>query len=597
MRIRSSAARMGRDVRLALAGLACLLAGVAGAAGEPADLVFLGGAVYTVDAARSWAKALAVRGDRIVYVGTDAGAKLLVGKHTRVVDLTGRMLLPGFQDSHAHPNVVPNPETRVVLDGLATREAIFEQIRRFAQAHPGHRWIVGGGWDEAAFLPSGRPDRTMLDAIVPDRPVFLTNNSQHQGWVNSAALAAANITAATPDPTNGTVVRNAAGEPTGSLQETAMDLVRNIIPPPDTTEHAADLLAALHLMSRNGITTVMDAAVRPADAEAYAYLARRGPLPVRARLCQLLDPSATDDEAQLRRFAIVRARFAGTDLTADCVKIVLDGAYGSHTVALLEPYTDDKDRYGRGQLFVEPERLGRLVRRLDAEGFQIHVHAIGDRTVRTALDAIESARRANGWKDTRHTLAHLSLVDDADVPRFRRLGVIANMTPLWSHGDPWETVFARRMFGEERASQIYKTRTLLDSGAVLVWGSDWPVTGVSPLDGLETAITHRYLGGRDPSGAEDKVWNPGQRLSLGQAIAAYTASSAYLVHEEDRRGTLQVGKLADLVVLNRNLFETAPDRIHEVAVDATVLGGRILFERNTRSTAAQGAGHPAGRME
>jgi predicted amidohydrolase YtcJ len=240
---------------------------------------------------------------------------------------------------------------------------------------------------------------------------------------------------------------------------------------------------------------------------------------------------------------------------------------------------DEPQKFGRGKLLIEQERLDRLVTRLDAAGFQVHMHAIGDGAVHAGLDAIEAARKANGFRDNRDTIAHLSLMADADVARFRTLRVVANMTPLWSVDDPWETIFAPRLFGPERFHELYKTRTLLDSGVVLAWGTDWPITGVSPLEGLETAVTHRYPGGKDLNGAEDHAWKPDERVSLEQAIVAYTAGGAYLLHDELTRGSLVPGKEADLVVLDRNLFETAPLGIHSIQVDMTMVGGEVIFER------------------
>ena len=545
----------------------------------PADIVFTGGAVYTVDAARRWASAVAVQGGKIVFVGSDDDARRFVGPRTRVIPLGGRMLLPSFQDSHSHASQVPNPANELDLEGSADRERIFARIRAFAAAHPRKAWIVGGGWDEAAFLPSGRPTRGMLDAIVPDRPVFLVNNSRHQAWVNSAALAAAGITRGTPDPKNGEIVRDAAGEPTGNLQETAMSLVRGKVPPRDPAERADDLLAALQQMNAQGITAMVEAAADPETVATYEALQRSGRLTTRARLCQRFDPDDADDAAQIARFVAVRDRIAAAgqrvDLDADCVKIVLDGGYGSRSVALIKPYAIPG--LGTGKLFVEPARLNALVTALDALGFQVHVHAIGDRTVRAALDAIEVARGTNPRRGPPHTLAHLSLVDVADAPRFRQLGVMPNMTPLWSRPDPWQTVFAVEMFGRERADTAYRTRSLAEDGAELVWGSDWPVTGVATLVGIETAVTHRYPGGRDPSGAEDRAWNPDQRLSLDRALAAYTATAAALFGESARRGSIEVGKDADLVVLGRNLFETPQGAIHEVPVLLTLRRGRVLW--------------------
>jgi predicted amidohydrolase YtcJ len=566
--------------------LACVLSlqgtmlhAAASDAATPADLVFIDGAVYTVDAARGWVSALAVSGDRIVYVGTDAGARALVGPHTRLIDLKQRMLLPGFQDSHVHPSQAPNPASALDLHGLLQREQVLERIRQFAHAHPEKAWITGAGWDEAAFLPSGQPTRETLDAAVPDRPAFLVANSGHQAWANSRALAAAHVSAATPDPPNGRIEHNARGEPTGILQEEAEELVRRVVPPPTPEERIENLSVALAEMARLGIIALEDAAADADIQRAYQALDRAGKLRQRTTLCQLYRPSESDD-AQFKQFVAQRAALEGRRLRAGCVKIFLDGAYGSHTVVLLQPYSDAPRRFGSGKLFVEPERLDRLVTRLDAAGFQVHMHAIGDGAVHAGLDALAAARHANGFRDNRDTLAHLGLIADADVARFRTLGAVANMTPLWGVDDPWETIFAPRLFGPGRFSELYRTRTLLEAGVVVVWGSDWPVTGVAPLDGLETAITHRYPGGKDPKGQQDHAWKPEERVSLEQAIVAYTSAGAWLLHEEVSRGSLTVGKAADLVVLGRNLFDTPPLEIHGVPVDMTVVAGEIIFERD-----------------
>jgi predicted amidohydrolase YtcJ len=544
----------------------------------PADTVFLNGMVYTVDAAQPTAAAVAIAQGRILYVGADDVARRYVGSGTRVVDLQGRTLLPGFQDSHLHPGEVPNPATTLDLGGLRTRAEIFERIRHFAASRPGEAWIVGTGWDEAAFLPGGQPTRAMLDALVPDRPAFLTNNSLHMGWANSLALAKSGVVPGTPDPPNGRIERDEAGRPAGVLQEAAMDIVRGVIPPRTTAAMADDLAAALDELTRNGITAFMDAASGPALVQAYLALAHAGRIDQRAAICQYYDP-ALDDGLQVSDLLGRRKAFVGTSVDANCVKIVLDGAYGSHTVALLQPYSDEPEQFGHGRLFLAPDRLKRVVTRLDAEGFQVHVHALGDGAVRASLDAFAEARRVNGARDSRHTLAHLALVDDADLPRFKALGVVANMSPLWNRGDPWETVFAPQMFGAERSANLYRTRSILDAGIALVWGSDWPVTGVDPLDGIETAVTRRYPGGKNPEGVADASWIPAQRVTLPEAVAAYTASGAYLLHDEGERGTITVGKLADLVVLSRNLFAADPLAVHAIEVDMTLVGGRVVFER------------------
>jgi len=546
---------------------------------SPADLVFINGAVYTVDAARSWASALAVTGDRISYVGDDSDAEALVGPNTRLIDLDHRMLLPGFQDSHVHPGMVP--KTHLDLSGIVRREELFERIRRFAEAQPTRPWILGFGWDEVAFMPSRMPTKSMLDALVPDRPAFFEDNSGHDAWLNSRALAIAHISAKTPDPPNGRIERDEKGDPTGLLHEDgAMDLVRKLIPPPTPAEQLQDLTGALSEMTQRGFTALEDAMATPEIARAYKTLDDAGALQQRVNLCMPFAPEK-DDEPQIAYFLEQRDALAGRLLSATCVKIFVDGA-AAHTVALLKPYSDDP-RFGKGALFVQATRLNRLVTRLDAAGFQIHMHAQGDAAVRAGLDAFEQAERSNGLHDRRHTIAHLWLVDPADIARFRTLHVIPNMTPLWSLADTWETVDAVRMFGPERSRHLFPTRSLLDAGAVLVWGSDWPVTGVSALDGIETALTHRYPGGKDPFGKEDESWHPWERVSLEQAIVSYTSAGAYLMHEDSARGTLTVGKLADLVVLHRNLFETPNLQIHTVPVDMTVLAGKVVFIRNQQT--------------
>jgi predicted amidohydrolase YtcJ len=549
-----------------------------GAAASPGDLVFVNGAVYTVDAVRSWASAVVVTGDRITYIGDNTTARTFVGPVTRVIDLSHRMLLPGFQDSHVHPGMAPNPATSLDLHGLVHREEIFERIRLFARANPKKPWIVGDGWDEVAFLPNRMPTREMLDGLIPDRPAFMTDNSGHDAWVNSRALAAAHITAKIPDPPNGRIERDAKGQPTGLLHEdAAMDLVLSLIPPLSSDEQVANLSWALHEMTRVGFTALEDAIATPPIARAYQTLDARAALEQRVNLCLPFQPEK-DDEAQFQSFLAQRSALAGHLLHATCVKIFVDGA-AAHTLALLQPYSDDPS-FGKGKIFVEQERLNRLVSRLDAAGFQVHMHAQGDAAVRAGLDSFAEARRRNGFHDNRHTIAHLWLVDPVEIPRFRALAVIANMTPIWSLGDTWETIDAPKMFGPERSQHIFPTRSLIDAGAILVWGSDWPVTGVSPLEGLETAITHRYPGGKDQFGKEDQSWHPEERVSLEQAIVAYTAAGAYLMHDDATRGTLSVGKRADLVVLDKNLFETAPLDIHNIQVDMTVLGGKVVFTRS-----------------
>lgn len=563
----------------ALAGLVGVLASVGpvrAAEPEPASFVFIGGAVYTGDATQRHPSALAVRGEKIVFVGDDASARHWVGAGTRVVDLHGRMLLPGLQDSHLHPSLAPNPGAEVDLGGLTTRTQILDRIREFAASHGDSAWIIGSGWHSGAFLPEGFPTRELLDPIVPDRPVFLVEDSAHNAWANSAALRIAQISTATADPPGGRIGRDAALRPNGMLYEKgALNLVRARIPPLSAAERERNLAESLRKMTDHGITAAEDAAVTAEVAATYHALDVQGRLAIRMRLCQLFDPLG-DDERQLKQFVATRAQLHGRRIDANCVKFLLDGSFGSHGLALLAPYEDLPGEFGKGQLLVLPARLNRLVTRLDKADFQVHLHAEGDAAARAALDAVAAARRSNGQRDNRHTIAHLVLVDPADVPRFRELGVIANMSPLWSRGDPWETVLAPRMFGAERAGRNYPMRTLLDAGASLVWGTDWPVSSLNPFEGIETAITHRFPGGVDPEGHPDTIWNPSERIHLEQALAAYTSSGAYLLHDEGVRGALVVGQQADLLVLDRNLFEVAASEIHAARPELVMIAGQVV---------------------
>ena len=540
-----------------------------------ADLVFRNGAVYTVDAARSWASAVAVTGNRIVYVGTDDGASPYVGAATRTIDLRGRMMLPGFQDSHVHPLGGGIGMTRIQLNGVFDRSEVFLLLEDYANAHPELEWIVGRGWEADAFKPSGEPDRHMLDEIISDRPAYLTFSGTHAAWVNSRALEIAGITAATPDPVNGIIRRDENGEPTGLLIDSAQYIVSRHIPPLTDQQRVDALRLALTEMTRLGITAIIDASSNDQAEAAYATVAINGELNLRTVLCQRYSPEG-DDEQQIQEFLSRREQFRGTELRASCIKIGNDGIIEQRTGALLEPYSDKPEHVYEPH--VEASRLRHLVTRLDGEGFQVQIHAIGDRAVRESLDAFEAARDANGPRDSRHHLAHVQLIDSADVPRLRPLGVTANMTPFWAKRDDWTGIYNVRHLGPDRSKRVYQHRTLLQAGARLAWGTDWSVTSLRPLDGIEVAVTRRHLGGRDPYGKTDEPWAPNERITLGEAIAAYTISGAYLSFDEMERGSIEVGKLADLVVLEKNLFDVPPLEIHKVGTDMTVFDGRIVYE-------------------
>ena len=416
----------------------------------------------------------------------------------------------------------------------------------------------------------------MLDEIVTDRPAYLTFSGTHAAWVNSRALEIAGITAATPDPVNGVIRRDDNGEPTGLLIDSAQGLVSRHIPPLTDQQRVDGLRLAFTEITRLGITAIVDASSNDETEAAYAAVAASGELKLRAVLCQRYTPER-DDEAQIQEFLRRRERFRGIALRATCIKIGNDGIIEQRTGALLEPYSD------RPGLVYEPhveaKRLQQLVTHLDREGFQVHIHAIGDRAVRESLDAFEAARQANGPRDSRHNMAHVQLIDLADVSRLRPLGVTANMTPFWGKGDDWTGIYNVRHLGPDRSQRVYQHRTLLQAGARLAWGTDWSVTSLRPLDGLEVAVTRRHLGGFDPYGETDESWAPNERITLAEAIAAYTISGAYLSFDELERGSIEVGKLADLVVLEKNLFEVPELEIHKVRTDMTIFDGKLIYER------------------
>jgi predicted amidohydrolase YtcJ len=560
------------------AGLVLLCADATGMAAAD-TLVFRHGEILTEDPTAPRAESLVTVGERIVYVGPDAGVAPWLASATRVIELNGQTVLPGFQDSHVHPGTVPNPARQVELHGLRTAAEISATIGRFAATHPDLPWIVGDGWDETAFLPSGQPDRATLDALVPDRPVFLTDNAGHEAWVNSRALAAAGLENQSADPKNGRLEHRADGSLSGVLQEDgAMDRVLQHIPAATDAETREDLMLGLAAMSAEGYTAVVDAMATPALVSAYMALAHAHTLPVRAQLCMPFDP-LLDDEPQIAAFVAARAEAQGTGVRVDCVKLFLDGAYGSHTVALLAPYSDDPAQFGRGALFIEQGRLDRLADLLTRLGFVLHFHAQGDGAVRAALDALERTGRIPPPGSPRHTIAHLCLVDPADRPRFARLHVVANVSPLWALGDTWETDFAPRLFGPVRTAMLFPTRDLIAQGVDVVFGSDWPVTGVSALAGIETAVTHRYPGGIDPDGQADTTWHGEGRLSLREALTAATRNGARLWGDDEERGQLREGWLADLVVLNGTLSSTEPLAIHALGISLTVSAGRVVYTR------------------
>jgi predicted amidohydrolase YtcJ len=545
-------------------------AGAGPGAKTRADIVLHGGPVYTMDAVRSWAEAVAVKGDRIVYVGSSKGAASYIGPKTKVVDLGGRMLLPAFQDAHIHPiGGGTSYSLSCTLYDLTTKEAYTKKVAEYAASHRDAAWIRGDGWVLPAFAPTGIPDRKLLDAIVPGRPVYLESKDGHSAWVNSKALEIAGITKTTPDPAGGRIDRDPkTGEAVGGLQDSAMALVADRIPPYTVEQQKDGLRYALKMLARYGVTSFQDASVSKGDLEIYRALDAAGELT--ARVVASLWWERSQGLEQIPRFLDERRTFTRGNVRATTVKIMQDGVLEAQTASLLKPYVGKGDQ--RGLSMVEPELLKKAVTELDKDGFQVHFHAIGDAAIRQCLDAVEAARRTNGARDARHHVAHIQLFDPADIPRFRTLGVVANFQPLWAYADDYITELTLPFLDAERQRWIYPIGSLLRSGAVVAFGSDWSVSSANPLEELEVAVTRM-----GPNGETKTPYLPDERIDLRDALAAFTLNAAYVNFQEERTGSIEAGKLADLIVLDRNLFAIPPAQISDTKVLLTLFGGKPIF--------------------
>ena len=539
---------------------------------RPADWVLRDGAVYTVDASRRWAEAIAVTDGKIVYVGTSKGSVPFVGSDTVVVDLAGKMVLPGFHDSHLHPVSGGIELGQCNLSGTETADEAVAVVGAYADEHPDRLWILGGGWDLPLF-PSEGPHKAVLDRISSERPVYLTAADGHSAWVNTRALELADVGKDTPDPPNGRIERDPeTGEPTGTLRETAMGLFQDVLPEATMEDHVDGLRRALELAHRLGITSLVEASASKSIAEAYLRLGQEGKLTARVLLSLYVDP--LKDENQIDDLKAARGRYQGARLRADSAKIFADGVIEAKTAALLEPYLGSFEI--SGDLIFSPEVLKTYAVRLDREGFQIHIHAIGDRAIRVSLDALEAARKVNGDSDLRHHLAHIELFHPSDIGRFRKLGVVANFQPLWAYADTYIAEMTEPILGPERSRWLYPIGTMVSSGAVIVGGSDWSVSSMNPLEAIQVAVTRQRI--EAPRG---EPWIPQERASLAAMIAAYTINGAYLKHEETVTGSLEVGKSADLVVLDRNLFDVPLEKIREAKVLLTLFEGDVVFRETT----------------
>jgi predicted amidohydrolase YtcJ len=561
----------------ALAVAAALLIGAAApAAAQHADRIFVNGKIWTADAAHPTAEALAVSGDTILAVGSTGAIRALAGPDTAVVDLQGRLMVPGFQDSHLH---FPGPSVNSVrLDGLETLEAFQHALVTFAKAHPDLPWITGGGWGYSAF-PDRVPDKTFIDAAVPDRPVYVSERDGHMGLANSKALAIAGVTRDTPDPPNGRIVRDEHGEPTGELQEAAQRLVSRHIPRRSEQDVYESLRQHMDEAAADGLTSVQNASWDPDDQPAYLRALAAGVLKLRFHFAPMIllgeggAPRAHRmarplTAADLEPYRALRDEFRGPLVTFRSVKGLLDGTVDARTAAMFEPYVGG----GTGIPFWEQDDLNRTVALYDQEGFQVLLHAIGDKAINMALNAFEYAAKTNGTSGRRHRVEHVEVPRLSDLPRFKALGVIASTQPIFANPDETALKNFAVLLGPSRASHADSFKIFDDAGAVQAFGSDWSVFDFAPLEGIYAAVTRQTPEGTPPGG-----WYPEGRISVEAALRHYTCDGAYATFDEQVRGTLAPGMLADFVVLSRDILTIPPREIPATKVLLTVMGGRDTY--------------------
>ncbi len=537
----------------------------------PADILSLHAKVYTQNPKTPWAEAVAIRHGKIIAVGSELVVGKTRGIGTKVIDAGGKLLLPGFTDCHVHFYEGSLALGRASLDGLTTVAAIQQRLREYAAKYPGDSWILGRGWNYAVFGDTALPHKKYLDELFPNRPVFLEGFDGHTWWVNSKALALAGINKNTPDPVNGFIVHDAqTGEPTGALKEDANFLVAKIIPKIEEVDQLKALRAGMKWANQNGITRVHSAGGDFEELPLLEELRQEKQLSVRFYVSYRLDAYDLRKE-DLAAIENTRKKYHDEWIDTNAAKMMLDGVIETHTAALLEPYTDQPAT--KGGMFWDLAKYQNAVLELDKRGVQLFTHAVGDSAIRTALETYELAENKNHNKDHRPRIEHIETIDTADILRFAKLGVIASMQPLHSYPDADTLDVWARNIGADRASRAWVWKSIADAGGRYAFGSDWPIVTLNPWEGLQTAVTRQTADGKPAGG-----FVPSQRLTVAQAVEGYTLGAAFAGRREKTEGSIEVGKVADLILLDRNIFEIDPHSIGETKVVTTIVGGKIVYE-------------------
>ncbi|HUL35488.1 MAG TPA: amidohydrolase family protein [Candidatus Eisenbacteria bacterium] len=545
----------------------CLLANISLAQSKPeAELIITHAKVWTVDPARRQAEAVAVIGERIVGVGSDAEIEAWRGPHTHVIDAGGKLVLPGFNDAHVHFISGGMQLEAVQLKDATSPQEFARLIGEKARSTPKGQWIQGGNWDETKWNPPNLPTKEMIDALTPDNPVFVIRYDGHMGLANSVALRLAGITATTPDPPGGKIVRDAQGNPTGAIKDAATDLIYKVIPPLTHDQRIAIIKRSMAYAGSLGVTSVQHMVADPEDIAAYTELLQKGELTTRIYAAPLI--THVDDEVRLG----IRHAFGGPYLRIGALKAFADGSLGSSTAYFYEPFLNQGDNHGLLSDEMQPISLMRdRMMKADTAGLQLCTHAIGDHAISMILDLYAEVEKEHGPADRRLRIEHAQHMAAKDFQRFADLHVIASVQPYHAIDDGR---FAEAKIGHDRASRTYAFRTFLDHGVRLALGTDWEVAPLDPMQTIYAAVTRATLDGKNPNG-----WFPEQKLTVAEAVQAYTMGSAYAEFQDEEKGSITQGKLADMVLLSDDIFAIAPEKIREVHVLETILGGKVIYDR------------------